>query len=197
LAVEDSAAMAIEAKLRRLQVAPGIPLVVINPSASVLWKLWPGTHWATVTETLSQDAAIVVVGSHEQRARHHQIVASCGGTVADFTGETTLAELIALLDRAALHIAGDTGSSHIAAALGIPVVGIYGSSDPIRLAPYAQSHNLLSGIDECTRRCPHWCATAYRCLRTITPDRVVAQARRAMAAGPGPGSVAGARGREG
>lgn len=201
LPVAEPAAAAVARTLSRLQIASDAPLIVLNPSASAAWKLWPAAYWTAAATALAREAIVVLVGARDQQSRHHQIARQAGGGVRDLTGETSLAELIALLDRCTLHIAGDTGSSHIAAALGRSVVAIYGASDPRRLAPYAQEEYLLSGAQLCGRLCPQWCpasrlrredatASRYRCLQSITPDRVVAQARRAMAVGRGPRSVA-------
>jgi len=182
LPVAPAAATTVASKLVALRLPPDAPLVVLNPSASAAWKLWPAAHWTVAARELAHEASVILVGSRHERSRHDQIARQAGGGVHDLTGETSLAELIAILDRCTLHIAGDTGSCHIAAALGRPVVGIFGSSDPQRLGPYGQGEFLLSGADLCGRLCPHWCSNAQRCLRSITPDRVVAQARRAMAA---------------
>jgi lipopolysaccharide heptosyltransferase I len=201
LPVAATAAATVARTLSQLQIAPDAPLIVLNPSASAAWKLWPAPYWTAAATELARDARVLLIGSRDQQPRHRQIAHQAGHDVCDLTGETSLAELIALLDRATLHIAGDTGSSHIAAALGRPVVAIYGASDPRRLAPYAQEEYLLSGAKLCGRLCPRWCpafwprradsrAVSYRCLQSITPDRVVAQARRAMAAGYGRRTVA-------
>jgi heptosyltransferase I len=190
LPVAPAAAATIASKLVALRIPPDTPLVVLNPSASAAWKLWPAEHWTVVATELARAANIVLIGSRRERSRHNQIARQAGGDVYDLTGETSLAELIAILDHCSLHIAGDTGSSHIAAALGRPVVGIFGPSDPQRLGPYGQGEFLISGADLCGRLCPHWCSNALLCLRSITPDRVVAQARRAMAAARDQRSVA-------
>jgi heptosyltransferase-1 len=193
LPVVPAAAKSIAHKLLALRIPPDAPLVVLNPSTSAAWKLWPAAHWTVAARQLAHEASVILVGSRNERARHDQIARQAGGGVYDLTGETSLAELVAVLDRCTLHIAADTGSSHIAAALGRPVVAIYGASDPRRLAPYAQEQFLLSGLNLCGRLCPHWCSHAQRCLRSITPDRVVAQARRAMAAARDQRSAATAR----
>jgi len=190
LPVAPAAAASVAHKLLALRIPPDAPLVVLNPSASAAWKLWPAANWIVVATELARAANVVLIGSRDQRSRHNQIAVQAGADVHDLTGETSLAELVAILDRCTLHIAGDTGSSHIAAALGRPVVAIYGASDPRRLAPYGQEQFLLSGADLCGRSCPHWCSNAQRCLRSIIPDRVVAQARRAMAAARDQRSVA-------
>jgi heptosyltransferase I len=182
LAVPEATRAAVTQRLSLLRTPPSGPLIVINPSTSTAWKRWPAANWVTAAQELASQASIVLIGTQEQRALHDEIARQVGKKVYDLTGETSLAELIALLDRCTIHVAGDTGSTHIAAALGRPVVAIYGVSDPVRLAPYGQEHHLLSGVSLCRPMCPHWCATAQRCLRSITPDRVVDQARRAMAA---------------
>lgn len=182
LPIEPAAVESVEQMLLREGLARDARLAVLNPSASAEWKHWPAENWGIVARELSREAAVVTVGALEQQPRHREIISAAGGGITDLTGQTTLAGLIAILARCAVHIAGDTGSSHIAAALGRPVVGIYGASDPQRLAPWGQADLLLSGIATCGPFCPRWCSSGRRCLRAVTPDRVVAHARRALAA---------------
>ena len=156
------------------------PLIVINPSASVGSKTWPAHRWVRVAEALSADGAVVLVGGPEQRARHATIVREAAGSVHDFTGRTSLAELVALLDRCALHVAPDTGSAHIAAALGRPVVGLYGPTPPWRKAPYGCGDLVVLHPQACGIGCPRFCLRR-RCLDAATPDEIVAQARRVLA----------------
>jgi len=68
---------------------------------------------------------------------------------ADIVGRTNLKDLSAILRRSIVHLCGDTGSAHISVALGRPVIGLYGPTDPVRTAPYGQEHRLITHKHEC------------------------------------------------
>lgn len=100
-------------------------------------------------------------------------------------GQTSLKELAAVLEGCTVHVCGDTGSAHIAAALERPVVALYGPTDPAMAGPWAQSGNVISHRDRCDATCTvQKCfyttsgkgrpaeATA-RCLGAITPTAVL------------------------
>jgi len=155
-------------------------LITVNPSASTPTRSWPIAQWAQVVDALADAGTVVLVGSRDQVARHAEVSMRARRTPYDLTGRTTLAELVALLSRSAIHIAPDTGSAHIAAALGRPVVGLYGPTFPWRVSPYGQAQFVVYHGERCGLGCPQWCVRR-RCLRAAAPDEVVAQARRALA----------------
>jgi heptosyltransferase-1 len=175
------AADSVEEMLKLAGVPSSPPLVVLNPSTSADWRIWPVENWRVVAARLAIDAPVVLVGSQSQRVRHARVAAGLNDRIFDLTGRTTLLELIALLDRCSLHIAGDTGSAHIAAALGRPVVGIYGPTNPQRVGPYGQRDRVAYQAGLCGSTCPDWCLRNRRCLRTITSTEVISKAQAAIA----------------
>jgi heptosyltransferase-1 len=186
LNVQAGAAATIHRRLDSLGIGIDLPLVVINPSASVPWKHWPAERWAQVASALAEQCAIVLVGGHEQRRRHGEVYrlatarshASLG--IHDLTGTTALTELVALLARCTVHLAPDTGSAHIAAALGRPVIGLYGPTPPWRQGPYGQLDRVVYREGQCGLGCPRFCPRQRRCLAAIRPDEVIAAARAAI-----------------
>jgi lipopolysaccharide heptosyltransferase I len=182
LAVDAAAAASVAHRLAHRGLTPSRPLVVINPSSSVRWKHWPVERWARVARVLATDAPVVVVGSRDQRLRHAEVVqqADAADRVFDLTGETTLAELVALLARCTVHVAPDTGSAHIAAALGVPVIGLYGPTPTWRKAPYGQSSRVVHYDGLCGAGCPRFCMLRQRCLTAVEPDALITQARQVL-----------------
>ena len=89
-----------------------------------------------------------------------RIAAATSGHVLSLVGETSIGELIALLSLCKAHIGGDTGSTHIAAALGRPCVGLYSITRPLRSCPYGQIDN---------------CVYNRQSLQAITVDEVLAK----------------------
>jgi ADP-heptose:LPS heptosyltransferase len=101
-------------------------------------------------------------------------------------GEFSLAELRALLDRAALYVGGDSGPLHIAATTGVPIVGLYGPTLPARSAPWRDSAWITESVDAGALPCrpcnQRVCAPGdFRCLTSITPAQVLDAAERALA----------------
>src|SRR5262249_28032323 len=106
------------------------PFMVVTPSAAQNWKNWPADRWAGLSDTGPSAIGFVIAGTGAQRARHVQISGAAARRVIDLTGETTLHDLVALLHRAAAHVTSDSGPAHISAALGIPVISLYGPTSP-------------------------------------------------------------------
>ena len=101
-------------------------------------------------------------------------------------GECSLAELRALLDRAALFIGGDSGPLHIAATSAIPIVGLYGPTLPVRSAPWRSpmltTESVEGGPLECRPCDQRVCAPGdFRCLTRISADMVFEASHRALA----------------
>jgi ADP-heptose:LPS heptosyltransferase len=108
-----------------------------------------------------------------------QIVALADGA-AHLAPATTLRQLAALLAEADLLVAADTGPLHLGGAVGVPVLGLYGASDPHRNGPYGANRALSIGLpcSPCWRR--RDCPFDLRCMRELTPARVHEAARQLM-----------------
>lgn len=115
------------------------PFVVINPGAAWASKRYPPASIAAVIDALPVQT--VLIGAKGETGGE-EAMSLAKKPALNLTGQTHIAELIALLSLAKAHVGGDTGSSHIAAALGIPAVGLYSSTRPERTCPYGQ-------IDRC------------------------------------------------
>jgi ADP-heptose:LPS heptosyltransferase len=107
----------------------------MNPGAAWASKRWPTEHYAKLIHALP--IKVVLIGSKGETGAR-DILAECKTTPLDLSGQTTIAELIALISLASAHVGGDTGSSHIAAALGVPAIGLYSATRPERSCPYGQ-----------------------------------------------------------
>jgi len=182
LPVQPEATASIARLLSAMGVPQATPLIVINPSASALERTWAVPRWAQLASELSHTGTLIVVGNAAQRVRHTELTRQVaqGRPIYDLTGRTTLAELVALLDRCTIHIAPDTGSAHIAAALGRPVVGLYGPTTPWRKAPYRCTDLVVSGDGRCGIGCPRFCVRGQRCLPS-TVDALLVRAQQALA----------------
>ena len=109
-------------------------LVLINPGAGWGAKQWPAERYGDVAKALAQEGLkpLINFGPREEQLAS-AIQTASGGTAIPLS--CSIAELIALTRRVRLFIGGDTGPLHLAAALGVPVVAIYGPTDPARNGP--------------------------------------------------------------
>lgn len=115
--------------------------VVMNAGAGWETKRWPADHFAKVIDALADHGmpTVLVGGKAEaDRSAADQVIAACTSKPFDMLGETNVRELIALLRLTSCHVGGDTGSTHIAAALDTPAVGLYSITRPQRSCPYGQ-----------------------------------------------------------
>ncbi len=120
----------------------GLPAALISPGAGWGAKRWPAERYAAVARSLIERGFRVLVnaGPGEEPVAEVILRQSGGGAVPL---ACTLAQLVALTRRIALAIAGDTGPLHLACALGRPVVGIYGPTDPSRNGPFGVRSKVL------------------------------------------------------
>jgi heptosyltransferase-1 len=118
------------------------PVALINPGAGWGAKCWPVERYALVARGLSTRGYRVLVnaGPHEEVMADTIVKGTTGNAIPLLT---TLEQLIAVTRRAALCIAGDTGPLHLACALGRPVIGIFGPTDPSRNGPYGTRFKVL------------------------------------------------------
>jgi ADP-heptose:LPS heptosyltransferase len=113
---------------------PRIGFVV---GASVAYKAWPVAHWAATARLLAdQGARVVLLGDSSEAQMAARICREARGSVAaDLAGRTPLCVLASVLARCDVVIGGDTGPTHLAVAVGTPVVGLYGVTDPAMTGP--------------------------------------------------------------
>ena len=126
--------------------------VVISPAASKAERNWLPQRYASIADYI-QEAGVTVIlcgGPGDlDRKTADAIKASVKYPLKDFTGQTTLHQLLMLLKHAHLVIAPDTGPAHMATTVGTPVVGLYAHSNPRRTGPYNNLERLVSVYDEC------------------------------------------------
>ncbi len=127
---------------RRLKAQGTQEFALLNPGAGWGAKQWPGERYGEVARRLAENGvkSLINFGPGENELAGVVETAS-GGTAEMFTGSLT--QLIALTRRARLFVGGDTGPMHLAAALGVPVVGIFGPTDPARNGPFGTKSIVL------------------------------------------------------
>jgi len=143
-------------------------------------KRWPAEHFTALARRfLDAGYAVWLLGSPNDEASAAPIAAALP-EVRDLTGETDLGTAIDLLSLASIVVSNDSGLMHVAAALGRPLIALFGSSSPDYTPPLsAHAQILRTGIacSPCFRReCP---LGHFKCMRELEPDRVYALAREA------------------
>ncbi len=109
-------------------------------------KCWPIERFASLAEKIYTQFGLKIVtsGSACEKIINERLKRSAKVPVIDLAGQTDLNQLKALLKSAKIVIGNDTGPSHIASALGVPVVIIFGRSNPARVAPYKKPHSIVA-----------------------------------------------------
>jgi lipopolysaccharide heptosyltransferase II len=189
--VDPEADARVAARLAAAGVAPAAPLVVMHVSAGNPFRRWPAAAFAEVAATLAREDAArrVVITSGPSDAAAAEAVAEAArcqaGEAASGivrSGEFTLAELRALVGRAALYIGGDSGPLHVAATTSTPIVALFGPTLPERSMPWRDPAAAALAIDAgplpcrpCHQR--HCVPGDFRCLTGISPNMVLTAAR--------------------
>jgi heptosyltransferase II len=147
-------------------------------------KCWAPERFAAVADRLIKefDADVILFGTTAETPVSSAIASAMRQRPVDLTGATTIAELPALLSRCQLFLGNDSGAMHVAAAVGLPVVAVFGPTDPFGTAPVTPRCTIVQEKPYCSpcflRRCP----TDHRCMTKVTPDAVAAAARSWLAA---------------
>lgn len=170
---DDSAEAEIASKVNQW----GQEFVLMNPGAGWPAKQWLAERYGELARVLLDDGYTVVVnfGPAEQELAN-AVHASSGGTTVAIS--CSIAELIALTRRARLFIGGDTGPLHLAAALQVPVVAIFGPTDPARNGPFATRSIVLR--NPASRTSLSHTSTPDPGLQQITTEEVICAARRLL-----------------
>jgi len=160
------------------------PLVMLQPGARYWFKAWPAERFAELAGRLAEKygCRILVGGDARERDLAEMIRANVRTPVVPLAGRLTLLQCAAVLKRCSLFVGNDNGPMHMAAALGVPVVALFGPSDPAEWGPRGgRAEVLYKGLD--CRRCFH--PTCMRgeesCMKQITVEEVFAAASKLLA----------------
>lgn len=128
-------------------------------------------------EKVSQqhDLTWVIVGTAKEAPLGEQLAKNFNGKVENLCGKTTLPELIAQLKGFTLLLTNDTGTMHLADLIGLPVVAIFGSTEPTLTGPRGETtppHQVLRHQVECSPCFLRECPIDFRCMQAITVEMV-------------------------
>lgn len=153
----------------------GAKFAVLMPGANWETKRWPVEYFITLARELEKwGLKTVVSGGADVESAAKTIQPSL-----NVANKTSLKQLVVLLSKARLVVANDSGPMHIAAALGAPLITLFGPTNPIRTGPYGRPECVVRHPVDCwpcySRKCSH-----LSCLRKLAPDQVLQSAKKAL-----------------
>jgi heptosyltransferase-2 len=185
LAVRDSARTQLNMRLEASGVSENERILVVTPGASFgSSKLWPTDHFAKACDDIAKRCELSTVlapgpGEEAISGRIADRMQTPARHLAD--PPTSLAELVALIDRAQLVLTNDTGPRHIAVARGCPVVVLMGPTDTRHTAHLLEGQRVLREDVECSPCHQKTCPIDHRCMTRLRPERVIAAAEELLA----------------
>jgi heptosyltransferase-2 len=174
LAVDDASR---SATLRRLNLNAASTVVVLCPGAEYgPAKRWPPHYFGELArEVSSRGGSVWIVGAANDAPLGADIARTAGAGCVDLCGRTTLDEAIDVIASADVVVANDSGLMHVAAAVGRPLVALYGSTSPAYTPPLAADADILKLDLACSpcfkRECP---LRHFDCMMRLAPSRVLA-----------------------
>ncbi len=174
---------AVATRIReRWQPAPGRWITLV-PGARWENKRWPVEYFAETVRRLAAEQAdlhFAILGGTGDRHLAAAIHPACPERCLDLTGQTSLPEMVEWIRLSDLVLCNDTGPMHVAAALGRPLVAIFGPTNPSRTGPHGQLEHVLQARElpcvPCLKRRCHY-IEPLACMKMITPDQVCARVR--------------------
>lgn len=167
------------ARFRALGVTLGVnrPVIGISPGAAYgTAKRWLPERFAEAAQRVAREtgASVAIFGSQDERELCETIAQLIAATtpVRNFAGQTTLAEYIDLVAACQVYLTNDSGGMHIASALGVPTVAIFGATDDTTTGPTGELARVVREPVECSPCLRRECPIDHRCMTRVNADRV-------------------------
>ncbi len=157
--------------------------ILLQPGARWLNKRWPIEHFCQLVRQFPSNGSEVrfaLLGGQEDRELGRQLAHAAPERCLDLTGQLTLSELVEWIRLGEVMVTNDTGPMHVAAALGKPLVALFGPTEPRRTGPYGQLQDVLQHPLPCSPCFRHRCTYSQplQCLRALSPEQVLAALKR-------------------
>jgi heptosyltransferase-1 len=173
--------------VERLLKAEGVdasqPLIVLVPGTIWETKHWTIEGFAGVARHFLRDGfAVALAGTKRDHPRCRQIVAAAPGA-CDLSGKTTPADLAGLIRRAEVAVTNDSGSMHVAASLGKPMVSVFGPTNPVHIGPYERPESVVRvdlPCSPCNYRRLSQCPFGHACMNQVTFAMVVERVQKIL-----------------
>ncbi len=150
-------------------------IVGLNPGSSYgSAKCWRPEGFAALADMVLQESPfqVVIFGSKRDMPVASQVASLIKGPVVNLAGQTSLEVLAGLLKLCSILVTNDTGAMHVAAAVGTPVVAIFGPTDPTVTGPLGEGHHIVHHPLECSPCLLRECPTDHECMKAISVEEV-------------------------
>jgi heptosyltransferase II len=181
--VREEDAAAARKILRSSGIQEGDTVIGVNPGAFYgPAKRWFPDRYAAVADALAKDyhARIVIFGAHNELRIAQEVAAAMEQAPVILVGQTTLGQLMGLLKECRLLITNDSGPMHLAAALDVPQLAIFGSTSEIATGPLSRNAVVIKHSVDCNPCFLRDCPTDFRCMKGILVEQVLEEARKIL-----------------
>jgi heptosyltransferase-2 len=161
-------------------IGTGNMLVGIAPGATYgPAKMWFPERFAAVSDHLREEfsSKSILFGSKNDRERADLVKEHAKHTIINLAGETNLNDAISLIARCDLFVSNDSGLMHLAGALGVSLVAIFGSTNPVTTSPVGEKSIVIYKNADCSPCLKKTCPTDFKCMDMIGVDDVFREAR--------------------
>lgn len=165
----------MEALLLTHGIHEGDFLVALSPGAIYgPAKRWPSERFALIGDWATEKwgAKVLIMGSEGEKAIGAEVKGTMKQPALDLSGMTSLEGAIALIKRCGFFVTNDSGLMHAAAALNVPLVAVFGSTDPVATGPRGPNSRIVRHETECAPCLKPECPEDYRCMLSIEPEEV-------------------------
>jgi heptosyltransferase-2 len=176
--------LSAERLLGQFGIAGHRPVIGMAPGAAYgPAKRWFPERFAAVADRLAErfSCPVVLFGSAGDRASTEAVQSTAKSTLIDIAGKTNLDDAIALIARCDLFVTNDSGLMHVAGALGVPTVSIFGSTNPQTTYPLGERTLIIRRPVDCSPCLKKECPTDFRCMDLVTVDEVYDDSIRLLA----------------
>ena len=175
IAATEQQRLSAERLMGQFGIAGCRPLVGISPGAAYgPAKRWFPERFAAVADRLTErfSCPVLLFGSAGDRSSTEAVQSAAKSALIDIAGKTNLGDAIALIARCDLFVTNDSGLMHVAGALGVPTVAIFGSTNPQTTYPLGDRTLLIRRPVDCSPCLKKDCPTDFRCMDLVTVDEV-------------------------
>lgn len=184
LSVSEARKAEARERLKNAGIRSDQKIVAIGPgSANSRAKRWGAKNFAGLATRLVEDfkAGVVMLGSGEEAEVAARVKNCARVPIFDLTGETNLAEAVAILAAVDIFISNDMGLAHVSAAVGTPTIVIFGPTNPETTRPMGLDVQIARNPVECAPCMLRDCPIDHRCMTGISTDRILEMAARKLA----------------
>lgn len=170
-------------RIRNSGCSAGACVIGINPGAAFgTAKRWFANRFAELCNRLKSipDACFLIFGGPGEEELGENIAGSVGNACINLCGKTSLREAISLIDQCRLFVTNDSGLMHVAAALHIPQIAIFGSTDHTTTSPRSPLSHIIRMPVSCSPCMKPDCPTDHRCMDAVSVDHVLSLAMKLL-----------------